>query len=160
GLTIWGRSTILGRDPLADDGIFYFVVLGCLAGAFCLCRMIVASRFGRVLRAARQSPERVAALGLDPYAYQLAAYVIAGMIAGLAGSLLANHTEFVSPASMSWQRSGELIAMVVLGGMGTLVGPVLGAVVYLGLEEILSHWLGHWRLVFGPLLVLVALYGR
>ena len=160
GLTIWGRSEILGTDPLSNDTIFYFVVLACLTGLYLLCRIMIASRFGRVLRAARQSPMRVAAIGLNPYAYRLVAYVIAGTIAGLAGALLANHTEFVSPAMMSWQRSGELIAMVVLGGMGSFVGAILGATIFLGLEEILAHYVAHWRLLFGPLLVLVALYGR
>jgi branched-chain amino acid transport system permease protein len=160
GLTIWGRSTLLGTEPFADDTAFYLVVLACLASLYLLCRIMIASRFGRVLRATRQNPVRVTALGLDPYTYRLAAYVIAGVIAGLSGALLANHTEFVSPATMTWQRSGELIAMVVLGGMGSLVGAVLGAVVFLGLEEVLAHVFDYWRLAFGPILVLVALFGR
>nr|WP_246206326.1 branched-chain amino acid ABC transporter permease [Propylenella binzhouense] len=160
GLTIWGRTEFLGGTPLEDDRAFYFVVLGCLAACYLLARAIVASRFGRVLQAARQSPGRVAALGLDPFAYQLAAYAIAGGFAGLAGALLANHTEFVSPAYMSWHRSGELIVMVILGGMGSFHGAILGAIVYLGLEEALSHLTEHWRLLFGPFLVLVVLHAR
>ena len=160
GLTLWGRSTLLGRAAFAGNTQFYFVVLGCLAAVHLLCRAIVGSRFGRVLQAARQSPVRVAAIGFSPYAFQLVAYVIAGAIAGLAGALLANHTEFVSPAIMSWQRSGELIVMVVLGGMGTLIGPVIGAIAFLGLEEILSGYTERWRLIFGPFLILVVLYAR
>jgi branched-chain amino acid transport system permease protein len=160
GLTLWSRSEILGAAVFEDGNVFYFAVLGCLAAVFLLCRAIVGSRFGRVLQAARQSRSRVQAIGFNPYAYQLVAYVIAGMIAGLAGALLANHTEFVSPAFMSWHRSGELIVMVVLGGMGSLTGAVIGTAAYLGLEELLSHYTEHWRLIFGPLLVLIVLYGR
>ena len=160
GMTMWSRSEVAGLPLLEDDRGFYFIVLACLALVFVLCRTIVASRFGFVLRAARQSDTRVQALGFNPYLYRLAAYVVAGMIAGLAGALLANHSEFVSPATMSWQRSGELIVMVVLGGMGSFSGAIVGAVAYLGLEEWLSRYTDHWRLIFGPLLVLVVLYGR
>ena len=160
GLTVHSRSKFLGTSALEDDRIFYFTVLACLACVYLLCRLIVGSRFGRVLEAARQSRSRVQAIGFNAYAHQLVAYVIAGMIAGLAGALLANQTEFVSPAYMSWQRSGELIVMVVLGGTGSLTGPIIGAMAYLGLEEWLSHYTEHWRLIFGPLLVLLVLYGR
>ena len=160
GLTVWSRSEVAGARLLENDRAFYYLALAMLAGVYGLCSSIVGSRFGRVLQAARQSRSRVQALGFNPYAYQLVAYVISGMIAGLAGALLANHTEFVSPAYMSWQRSGELIVMVVLGGAGSLVGAVLGAIVYLGLEEVLSRYTEHWRLIFGPLLVLMVLYGR
>src|SRR3546814_19679905 len=93
------------------------------------------------------------AVGFNSYAYQLVAYVVAGMMAGLAGALMANHTEFVSPSTMSWQRSGDLIIMVVLGGMGPLYGAVLGAIAYLTLAEGLSHYTGPWRVLFVPLLL-------
>ena len=135
-----------------------------------------ASRFGRVLRGTRENAVRMEAIGFHPFRYQLAAYVIAGMMAGLAGCLLANQTEFVSPAYMTWQRSGELIFMVVLGGLGTLHGAVLGAAAFLLLEEFLPeilHGVGfllqddmrvrlveHWKMIFGPLLILVVLFAR
>nr|WP_246478693.1 branched-chain amino acid ABC transporter permease [Kaustia mangrovi] len=160
GLTIWSRSTVLGSGILENDTVFFYVVLALLAGAYLLCRTVVASRFGRVLMGCRQSPMRMRALGVDPFAYQLVAYCIAGAIAGLAGALLANQIEFVSPAYMSWQRSGDLIIMVVLGGMGTLTGPILGAAGYLALEEILSHITQHWRIIFGPLIILIVLFAR
>jgi branched-chain amino acid transport system permease protein len=107
------------------EGGFYYVVLAVLAGVYLLCRAIVASRFGRVLRGTRENAVRMAAIGFDPFRYQLVAYVIAAMIAGVAGVLLANQAEFVSPAYMTWQRSGELIFMVVLGGHG--IAPRCGA---------------------------------
>jgi len=160
GLTMWGRTEILGSTALTDRTTFYYVVLGCLLLCYVLARMIVASRFGRVLQGAKQSEMRLRAIGLDPYPYRLVAYVIAGMMAGLSGALLANAAEFVSPAYMSWHRSGELIVMVVLGGLGSLAGAIVGAASFLILEEVLSHITQHWRLIFGPFLVLVVLFGR
>jgi len=160
GLTMWGRSEVFGASPFEDDTVFYYVVLGCLAACFLFARALVGSRFGRVIAGVRESRLRMQAVGFNPYAYQLVAYVIAGMMAGLAGALMANHSEFVSPSTMSWQRSGDLIIMVVLGGMGTLHGAVLGAIAYLMLEEVLSHFTEHWRVIFGPMLILIVLYAR
>ena len=91
-------------------------------------------------------------------AIQLVAYVIAGALGGLAGFLLGNATEFVSPAYMSWQRSGELIIMVIFGGIGTLNGAIIGAAAFLLIEEWLSGLTEHWKVIFGPLLVLVVLF--
>lgn len=160
GLTIWGRSEVLGRRWLENDLIFYYVVFGCLLGVYLLCRSIVASRFGRMLRGCKENERRMQAIGVSPFAYRLVAFTIAGGIAGLAGALMANHAEFVSPAYMSWQRSGELIVMVVLGGMASLHGAILGAVAFLMLEEWLSQVTQHWKIVFGPLLILVVLFAR
>ena len=92
--------------------------------------------------------------------YRLAAFCIAGAVTGLAGALLGNQTEFVSPNLLYWTRSGELLVMVILGGMGSLVGPVLGAGAYLLLEETLVSFTEHWQLFFGPLLVLIVLFAR
>ena len=90
----------------------------------------------------------------------LGIFVIAGTICGLAGALLANNTDFVSPAGMYWTRSGELMVMVVLGGMGSLFGPVIGAIAFLLLEELLSQVTEYWALIMGPLLLLIVLFGR
>ena len=160
GLTLWSRSTLAGTGVLEDGTVFYYGVLALLFAAYLICRMIVASRFGRVLRGCRQNPLRMQAIGIDPYRYQLAAYAISGAIAGLAGALYANHSEFVSPALMSWQRSGELIVMVVLGGVGTLHGAVIGALAYFALEESLAGVTEHWRMILGLLLVVIVLAGR
>jgi branched-chain amino acid transport system permease protein len=154
------RSLVFGARWLRDDRVFYFVVLACLIGVYLLCRAIVASRFGRVLQGAKQNAQRMQALGFNPYPYQLVAYVIAGMIGGLSGFLLANLTEFVSPAYMSWQRSGELLVMVILGGVGSLHGAILGALSFLLLEEWLSGITEHWKAIFGPMLVLIVLFMR
>ncbi|MEZ5786272.1 MAG: branched-chain amino acid ABC transporter permease [Xanthobacteraceae bacterium] len=160
GLTIASRNTVAGM-PLMDSPLsFYYVALACLLGTFLLCRTLVISRFGRVLRGAKENPVRMTTLGFEVYRFQLVAYVIAGMISGLAGFLLANATEFVSPAYMSWQRSGELIIMVLLGGMGTLYGAIIGAAAYLLTEEWLSGITTDWKVIFGPVLVLIVVFAR
>jgi branched-chain amino acid transport system permease protein len=160
GITLPGRSLVLGLRAFASDIGFYYVVLAALLGAYALSRSIVASRFGRVLRGIRENPVRMQAIGFAPFPYQLAACVIAGAMCAVAGVLLANQTEFVSPAYMTWQRSVELLAMVILGGLGTLHGPILGAIVFVLLEEALSGLTEHWKLIFAPLLVLVVLEGK
>ena len=158
GLTIAKRSTLAGLPLFANERFFYYVVLGCLLATYLVCRGIVASRFGRVLRGARENPSRIATLGFDVYRFQLVAYVIAGALGGLSGFLLANATNFVSPAYMSWQRSGELLVMVILGGVGSLHGAIVGAGAYLLLEEWLSGLTEHWKMIFGPLLVLLVVF--
>lgn len=160
GLTLWGRSEFLDTPVFSDDTWFFYLVLALLAGAYGLLRRICGSRFGRVLAGARQSELRLEALGVSPYGYRLVAYCLAAMIAALAGALMANQAEFVSPSAMSWHRSGELIVMCLLGGLGSLHGAILGAIAFMVLEEGLSGLTEHWRLIFGPLLVLVVLYGR
>lgn len=158
GLTIAARNTLAGLPLFANERAFYYVIFGCLLGTYVLCRSIVASRFGRVLRGAKENPARIATLGFDVYRFQLAAYAIAGALGGLAGFLLANATNFVSPAYMSWQRSGELLVMVILGGVGSLHGAIMGAGTYLLLEEWLSALTEHWKMIFGPLLVLLVVF--
>jgi branched-chain amino acid transport system permease protein len=160
GLTIQLRNTLFGFAVFKNERTFYYVVLACLLGTYLFCRMLVMSRFGRVFRGARENPTRIAALGFEVYRYQLAAYVIAGAIGGLAGFLLGNATEFVSPAYMSWQRSGELIIMVLFGGLGSLHGAIIGAAAYLLIEEWLSGLTEHWKVIFGPMLVLIVLFAR
>ncbi len=111
-----------------------------------------------MLTGIRENPTRMEAIGYAPFRYQLTAYVISGAIASVAGVLLANQAQFVSPAFMSWHRSGELIVMVVLGGVGTLAGAIAGAATVLLLEEVLGSITEHWRLFFGAVLVLMVLF--
>jgi branched-chain amino acid transport system permease protein len=160
GLTIAARNTLAGFALLRNEQLFYYVVLGCVLGTYLFCRMLIGTRFGRVFQGARENAVRMETMGFDVYRFQLIAYVIAGSIGGLSGFLLANATEFVSPAYMSWQRSGDLIIMVVLGGLGTLNGAIMGAAAYLLLEEWLSGFTEDWKVIFGPLLVLAVLYAR
>ena len=121
-----------------------------------------------VIQGARSNDRRMRAIGFPTFRYQLACFVIAGTMCGLAGALLANHTDFISPAMMHWTRSGDLIVMVVLGGMGSLFGPVIGAIVYLVLEEgccrcvasLVTGILARLAVILGPLLLLVVLFAR
>jgi branched-chain amino acid transport system permease protein len=160
GMTLAARTLVAGQPILRSDLGLYYGVLALLAGVYGFFRALVGSRFGRVLRGARENPIRMEAIGLHPFRFQLVAYAISGMVAGLAVVLLANQAEFISPATMSWQRSGELIFMVVLGGLGSLHGAVLGAAAFLLLEEFLPGLTEHWKMIFGPLLILVVLFAR
>ena len=121
---------------------------------------IVNSRFGRVLRAGKSNNERMTTIGYPTFRYKLVAFVIAGMMCGLSGLLTANFEDFVSPDMLFWTFSGELIFMVVLGGMGTVMGPLGGAMIFLFLSEILSNITSAWHLIFGPFLILVVLFAR
>ncbi|SFE27783.1 branched-chain amino acid ABC transporter permease [Roseivivax sediminis] len=152
------RSTLFGTQVLENDLALFYATLAVLIGLFALCHRIVGSRFGRVLTGIRENPTRMEAIGYSPFRFQLTAFVISGCMTSVAGVLLANQAEFVSPAFMSWHRSGELIVMVVLGGIGTLAGAIGGAVAALVLEEVLGMATDHWRLWFGVFLVLMVLF--
>ena len=160
GLTLDARARFLGADPFRSPVAFHFIALGLLALTWLGTRMVIASRFGRVLRAAGENERRTRAAGFNVGRYRLAAFVLAAGIAGLAGALYGEFTEFVSPSYLSWQRSGEFIVMVVLGGAGSPYGAVLGTAGVILLEEGLAEITEHWRLVFGPLLVVAALMGQ
>jgi branched-chain amino acid transport system permease protein len=159
GLSMGGRS-VLPLVDISDNITFYYLCFGVLVLCFLAMRAIVGSRFGMVLRGVRQNERRLAAVGVPTRPYRLAAFVIAGGFAGMAGILLANYQTFVSPGDLSWTRSGELISMVVLGGLGSLIGPVLGAAAYLLLRLVIGSYTTHWAVVFGPFLILVVLFAR
>ena len=176
GLTIDKRSQFFEPVNLSNKTQFYYVCLILLFGAIYVVWRIVNSRFGLVIQGARSNDTRMRAIGFPTYRYKLACFVIACTICGLAGALIANHTDFVSPAMMYWTRSGDLIIMVVLGGMGSVIGPVFGAVALLVLEEFLPFLISHalqpflgakaatygefWQIVLGPLLLLIVLFAR
>jgi branched-chain amino acid transport system permease protein len=160
GLTIQKRSQFFAPLNLTDKVQFYYVCLALLFASVYLVWRLVNSRFGLVIQGVRSNETRMRAIGFPTYRYKLVCFVIAGTLCGLAGALLANHTDFVSPAMMYWTRSGDLIIMVVLGGMGSVVGPVFGAVALLVLEEALSDITEYWQIILGPLLLLVVLFAR
>ncbi len=158
GLTIYKRSDFGGLIDLNDKTVFYYLCFAVLLGSIYLVSRLVNSRFGLVIRGARSNERRMRAIGFPTFRYRLVCFVIAGALCGLAGALLANHTNFISPAMMHWTRSGDLIVMVVLGGLGSLFGPVIGAVSFLLLEEGLSRLTEYSNLILGPILLLVAIY--
>ncbi len=160
GLTIYKRSQFFAPIDLSNKVHFYYVCLGLLLGSIYLIWRLTNSRFGMAVQGARSNDVRMRAIGFPTYRYRLVCFVIAGTLCGLAGALLANHTDFVSPSMMYWTRSGDLIVMVVLGGMATPFGPLIGAVALLVLEEALSGITEYWQIILGPLLLLVVLFAR
>jgi branched-chain amino acid transport system permease protein len=147
------RRNDLGFLSLENHETFYYVVLILLVLVVWLSYRLVRSEFGIVILGIRDNERRVAAIGFPPYPYKLVIFVIAGGIAGLAGALMANHAKFVNPSVLSWQLSGELLAMVILGSASSLIGPILGAAFFLAFRDVLSDYTEHWMLFFGPLLV-------
>jgi branched-chain amino acid transport system permease protein len=158
GLTIYTPSQFDGLIDLNNKTLFYYLCFALLLAAIYLVWRIVNSRFGMVIRGARSNERRMRAIGFPTFRYKLVCFVIAGAMCGLAGALLASHTNFISPAMMHWTRSGDLIVMVVLGGMHAMFGPLIGALVFLLLQEGLSHVTNYPDLILGPLLLLVAIY--
>jgi branched-chain amino acid transport system permease protein len=163
GLTLPSRSTGLGVS-LANDFVWYYMVLFLLAAVLFLLHRLLASRFGRVIEAIRENETRAVALGYPVYRFQLLCFVISGAIAGLAGALIANQTGYVGPSLLHWVQSGTLMIMVILGGVGRFWGGAIGAAVLLILEEIFSgsSLLGpyalHWQLPVGIILLAVVLF--
>ena len=183
GLTIDYRSEFPGLLDIDDTTTLYYVCFVSLVVCIYLVHRLVNSRFGMVIRGSRSNEQRMRALGYNTYAYRLTCYVISGVMCGYAGALLGNFTNFISPEMMDWTRSGELMFMVIVGGSGSLFGPVLGALGFLGLEDIIPQaikWLGevveswgyeeagkevsaafrHWKLIFGFILILTVLFAR
>lgn len=159
GLVVRRRNLVPFLD-LREPAQMYWLCLGLLVVWLYVLHRIVGSRFGRVLEGIRQNERRMAALGVPTYGYKLAAFVISGIGCGLAGALMANYLRFVSPEMLSWQRSGDIMVMVILGGMGTLLGPVLGAAGLVGLEYALGGITEHWQFILGPILLAIVLFAR
>ncbi|MBM3523375.1 MAG: branched-chain amino acid ABC transporter permease, partial [Alphaproteobacteria bacterium] len=160
GLRFPVETRILGLVDPADSVAFYYLVLGVLTVVLVLGHRLVNARFGLVLQGLRDNERRMRALGFSVFRCRLVAFILAGAVTGLAGALLAYHEAYVSPAIMHWTRSGDLVVMVVLGGLGTLFGPVAGAAMFLLLEKFLPDYTEHWMLVFGPLLVVIVLFAK
>ena len=179
GLTIYRRSQFADLINLSNKTVFYYLCLALLVATIYLTWRLVNSRFGLVIQGARSNDRRMRAIGFPTFRYRLTCFVIAGTICGLSGVLLANHTDFVSPAMMHWTRSGDLIVMVVLGGMASSFGPLIGTVAFLLLEEMLPPMIKpiayvftaitgidahdaheYWQLVLGPLILLIVLFAR
>jgi branched-chain amino acid transport system permease protein len=157
GLALPGRSAVGGGFDLASDTRFYYVVLALFVLAFLGIQRLLNARFGHALQAIRENETRMGAIGFPVYRYQLAAFTLAGGLAGLAGALLANQSGFVSPSLLQWNQSGLLLVMVILGGVGHPWGGFIGAVAFLLLEEVLSAYTIHWQFILGAVLLLVVL---
>ena len=156
GLTFRRRNVLFDLN-MRDDATFFYVTLGFLLVWLAICARVLHSRFGLLLGGIRQNERRMQAIGVNTFRVKWIAFIISGMGAGLAGALMANLGRFVSPDLMHWTTSGELLIMCVLGGSGTIIGPVLGAFALIGLEATLNTWTEHWQAILGPLLVLMVL---
>ena len=157
GMALAGRSVIAAAIDLKQDSAFYYVTLAAFALAFVAVQRLLNAGFGHALQAIHENETRMVAVGYPVYRYKLAAFTLAGGLAGLAGVLIANQSGFVSPALMQWNQSGMLMIMVILGGVGQLYGGVLGAVVFLVLEEVLSSYTIYWQFGLGAMLLAVVL---
>jgi len=156
GLTIDARSDF-GLFSLRSNVALYYAAFAVLVATLAAFARLVHSRFGMVIRGGRSNERRMAALGFPMLRYKLTAYVISALVCVVAGVLLANLTKFAAPSYMAWQASGDLIVMIVLGGMGTVLGPLVGALALIVFEEILAGWTTHWMIVLGPVIVLIVL---
>jgi len=170
----------IGPITLTDQLLFYYIALGVLVVSFFLTRQILKSPFGAVLKGIRENEQRIRFLGYNPTVYKRRAFTISGTFATLAGVLFALDTGFVSPEAAEWLKSGEVIVMVILGGMGTLFGPIIGSFTFFGLEELIQEgilvapieWLfslvgmggvvpdisDRWRLVLGTMFVIFVIF--
>ena len=158
GLSLAAKSSIGWGLDLSIDVHLYYLSLGALVMAIVFMVRLLNARFGHALQAIRENEVRMTALGFAVFRYKLAAFTLAGAVAGLAGVLFANLNGFVSPAMMQWSQSGMLMMMVILGGVGHLYGGVIGAIAFLLLEEFLSHYTMHWQLGLGAVLLAVVLF--
>ncbi|MCK6449868.1 MAG: branched-chain amino acid ABC transporter permease [Alphaproteobacteria bacterium] len=161
GMNIDSKPTVMLGDlklfDFYDRVQFYYLALGCLVAAFVLLTVILRSPFGHTLVGIRANEGRMRALGYDVQRYKLIAFVIAGTLAGLAGFLEAARATFATPAHLGWHESGHVLMIVILGGMGTLFGPILGAFVMLLMEDYFATLTERWLLIMGVFVILVVM---
>jgi len=158
GMRLKSKSQFGGLLDLRDPVQFYYLALALMLASVFVVSKITNSRFGLVLRATKSNEARSRAIGFSPYPYRLAAFVIAGAMCGLAGALYGNHTNYITPGLMSWLQSGDFMFMVILGGIGSAAGPVLGSFALLLVEDLLKGWTQYYYVILGPLLVLSVIF--
>ncbi len=164
---IMDRSDFIFID-LYEPLRLYYLIFFTLAIVSTMLMLLIRSRFGVILQAIKSNENRVEAMGLNPLKFKITGYVISAIICGISGCLFASWQEFVSPDIMHWTRSGDLMIIIILGGLTYLAGPLVGAIVFLLLEEFLPDLLHiifpsiaeNWMVIFGPLLIVVVLFGK
>jgi branched-chain amino acid transport system permease protein len=152
-VSIAGKTLLDLDKPLA----FYFLVLGFVVGTIALLTMLVRSPFGHALAAARDNERRARSLGFPIFRIRLTAYVISGALAGISGYLAAVQFGFVAPQMLGWHQSATVLVMVLIGGLQSVTGPLLGALVLIGLEEVLKANLDSWKLAEGLIIIAIVL---
>jgi len=158
GLNLPHRSTVGFGLDLKGDATFYYVVLALLVLTLYVMKRLIAARFGNVIRGIRENETRMETIGFPTYRYKLAGFVIAGAICGLAGALVANQTKFVNPNLLHWVVSGDLMIMIILGGLASRYGGLLGAIVMLVLDEAISPYTVYSKIFIGLVLLAVVLW--
>jgi branched-chain amino acid transport system permease protein len=159
GLSIWVRNEFPGLNTLVPLE-FFLICYVILCAALWFAARLARAPFGLALSAARQCEARVETVGITPYQLRLTAFVISGAITGLAGALFADLNRFVSPTMLSWHTSGEIMIFVIIGGVGRLFGPVIGAALFILLEHLLGGISDYWQIYLGGLLLIIVLYAR
>lgn len=154
------KRAVFGPIDCNSPAVFFYLTAVFFLGVLYGSARIVASRFGRTLRGIKDNERRMLSVGCNTYVYKLAAFVIAGATAGLGGWLNANLNAHVSPSMLSWILSGDLLVMIILGGVGTIPGPALGAAAFILLEEFLSGLTKHWMAILGALMLLVIIFHK
>jgi branched-chain amino acid transport system permease protein len=154
GLALYKRSDFGRLFSLEDERSLYYFVFVLLIGVMVFAGRLVESEFGAVLKGIRSNEKKMRSLGFDTTKYKLIAFMISGAICGLSGALLVNHTEYTTPSLLQWNISGNLIVMVVLGGYGTIAGPLYGAIALTIMEGVLSGYTQHWQIFLGAILII------
>lgn len=160
GLVIYSRSEFPQWMSMQNNTQLYYWIFAVLLLALFFTWRLVLARFGRVIVGSKHNEERMQALGFNTYRYRLTCYVISAMMCSLAGVLLGNFSGFISPDMISWARSGELMFMAIIGGVGSFFGPLIGTMIFVLLEEGLSAITTYWHLIFGILLVALVMFGK
>ena len=159
-LNVKPDASLFGWTPfsLDDPAQLYYFILAAMAAVFVLLSFVLRSPFGRVLAGIHSNEHRMKSLGYSTFRYKLAAFTLAGALAGVAGFLYAVLFGFVTPEYLSWHQSGNVLMMVILGGLGSLAGAVAGAFAFIGLQEMFSDWTKHWQLLMGLVIVAAVLF--
>lgn len=159
GLLMTSRNRFLSMNTDNELGFFSLCFVMLILSILFTSR-IIRSRFGSALEVARMNDVRLATVGINPYPIKLTAFIFSAIITAIAGSLFAELNRFVSPGMLSWQMSGEIIIFVLLGGVGRLYGPVVGAALFVLLETFIGGFTEHWKLFLGLVLLIVVLYAN
>ncbi|MFV1875814.1 branched-chain amino acid ABC transporter permease [Nioella sp.] len=159
GMSIYLRNDFPGVNTLVPLN-FFLICFTILAVVMVLTDRLGKSAFGLALQATRQNVARVEAVGLAPYRLRLVAFTISGAVTGLAGALFADLNRFVSPSMLSWHMSGEIMILIILGGIARLSGPVAGAMLFIALEYFLEDLSHYWHVYLGAILLGVVLFAR
>lgn len=157
GVSLFAARRAFGPLDASDDVVFFYICFTVLTVSTVVLGFVVRSPFGRVVRGCRSNMARMAALGYQTYRYRLAAFVLSAAMTSLAGAMAVTESQFLSPSLAEWTESGKMLIMVIVGGLGTLIGGVIGAAALFVLEEISIDFTDNWQFFVGSGLLVVVL---